>query len=92
MAQGFFSILPIKTKPALWYNKKTFPPQERGMIAFFLALALEAALSGITQFRVLIVLTGVLAQASLILTMQKTGRRSWAACLISLLAFIACMR
>ena len=55
-------------------------------------MALQAALAGITDQRVLITLTGSLAQASLLLRMKKTGRRSLAACLISLLVFIAYTR
>ena len=92
IAQLIFSVFPIKEQRGPWYKKTSFPHRWRGVIVLFPSLALQAALATITDQGVLIALTGILTQASLILGMQKTGRRSLAACLISLLVFIACMR
>ena len=42
--------------------------------------------------RALCVLTGCLLQAQIILRVQRTGRRHYAACLCALAVFIACMQ
>ena len=92
LLQGVFSLVPIKEQRSLWYKKTAAGYRLRSLIAFFPALALQAALTGMTNQPVLIALTGILAQASLILGIQKTGRRSLAACLISIAVFIAYRR
>lgn len=92
IAQLIFSVIPVKEQRSSWYKKASFQERWRGLIALCPAVALQAALAGITDQRVLITLTGSLAQASLLLRMKKTGRRSLAACLISLLVFIAYTR
>ena len=92
IAQGIISFLPAKEQPGLWYQNPSPGRRWRALLAFCPALALQAALAKGTDMPVLIALTGVLAQAGLLLRMQKTGRRSLAACLISVAVFIACRR
>ena len=90
--QAIFAFISYREEPALWFAARASNTRLRGIITLLPSLALQAGLMKIAHWPVLIALTGILAQASLILRAQKPGRRSLAACLISLLVFIACTR